>query len=194
MAEMKKNTQLFTFAPHGKNVYNKDSIMYFTDAAGRVTLVFGKVDYTTPFHIDEAILREFQKSFPLPDFSRLLKYSSLIGSHQIGAKTEYIQNLFPETIRTEPSAQIPSEGVGGQASKGFVTTQDRLEEANATVAQLSAALAEAKQVQQAMLHLAQLQTVQRTHKELYGPDPETGQTAAQEYSAFKQAQREQQSK
>jgi hypothetical protein len=194
MAEMKKNIPLFTFAPYGKNVYNKDGTVYFTDAIGRVIMLFSKVDYTRSFQLDEAIIRQFQRFSPSPGASRLLEYSRLIGSHQIGAKAEYIQDLFPEAIRTEPKAQLPSQNIGGQESKGFVTAEDRLEEANATVAQLSTALAEAKQVQQAMLHLAQLQTVQRAHKELYGPDPETGLTAAQEYSAFKQAQREQQSK
>ncbi|RZK42612.1 MAG: hypothetical protein EOO61_05350 [Hymenobacter sp.] len=84
-------------------------------------------------------------------------------------------------------ADSPISSLGEASSNAVQRAQEKLKKAQQE-------LREALDVERAMLHLAQLQTVQRAHKELYGLDPETGLTAAQEYSAFKQAQREQQSK
>ena len=106
----------------------------------------------------------------------------------------YEQKLPAGMSPRERLVQVPLEGIKAARQAPTPTAEERLQQANATVAQLSTALAEAKEEQQALLQLAQLRAVKKAHANLYGPDPITGQTAAQEYSAFKQAQREQQSK
>jgi hypothetical protein len=101
--------------------------------------------------------------------------------------TPKLMTGFVNPATGSQQADSPISSLGAASSNAVQRAREKLKKAQQE-------LQEALDVERAMLHLAQLQTVQRAHKELYGPDPETGLTAAQEYSAFKQAQREQQSK
>nr|GFA70023.1 hypothetical protein [Tanacetum cinerariifolium] len=47
-------------------------------------------------------------------------------------------------------------------------------------------------IKQSLVELEQRQSMKQAHADLYGPNPETGRTAMQEFLAYKQAQREQQ--
>lgn len=101
------------------------------------------------------------------------KYASmLVKAKELAAPQSVVQSLH-----TSPSAP------------GVASTY--LEAVTKSVEQLKADLNEAEELRQLLIEFAQVQQLRRESAELYGPDPETGLTAAQEYLAFKKAKREQ---
>jgi hypothetical protein len=89
---------------------------------------------------------------------------------------------FGSPLSRETDSQLPDYLTA--ASKAVKHAQERVRKAQQQ-------LQEAQDVEKSMLELAQLQEVRRAHQELYGPDKQTGLTAAQQYLAFKQTLREQ---
>lgn len=101
------------------------------------------------------------------------------GKYYLQAVASIIAVISPKTSDSQIIEYITS------ASNTVKLAQERVHQAQEQ-------LREAQDIEKAMLELAQLQEVRQAHQDLYGPDKETGLTAAQQFLAFKQRPREQQ--